>query len=54
MKDKEFLQWMLDRLAQVHDENRDIDYMLRLKCIIESYDKDKITHNLSNPSTLYT
>ena len=36
MKDKEFLQWIHDRLVEVHGENKDYDYMHRLRRIIES------------------
>tara|TARA_R110000744_G_scaffold130803_1_gene238548 strand:+ start:401 stop:586 length:186 start_codon:yes stop_codon:yes gene_type:complete len=35
MNDKEFLTWVLERLACVHGENRNTDYMLRFSKIIE-------------------
>jgi hypothetical protein len=38
MKDKEFLQWIHDRLKNVHKENEDYDYMHRLRKIIKNLD----------------
>jgi|WetSurMetagenome_2_1015567.scaffolds.fasta_scaffold998242_2 hypothetical protein len=32
--DKEFLQWIHDRLEFVHNENHNYDYMIRLRKII--------------------
>jgi len=43
MNDKEFLQWIFDRLEQVHKENKNFDYMHKLKAIVEGTDKDKNT-----------
>ena len=34
--DKEHLQWMLNRLAEVHGENRNVDYMVRMQKIIDN------------------
>ncbi len=34
--DKEHLQWIFDRLVNVHKENPNYDYMNRLKKIIET------------------
>lgn len=45
MKDKEFLEWIYQRLQYVHNENPLTDYMHKLKAIIESYPKDKCTPN---------
>jgi hypothetical protein len=42
--DKEFLQWIYDRLLYVYKENPSYDYMFKLKAIIENYPKDKITN----------
>jgi len=36
MDDKEFLQWIYERLLYVYHENENVDYMHRLKKIIES------------------
>ena len=48
MKDKEFLQWIHNRLKEVHKENVDVDYMHKLRAIIKDYPDDKITPNVSN------
>ena len=45
MKDKEYLQWMHDRLQYQHDENPNYDYMHKLRAIIKDYDEDKHTFN---------
>jgi len=34
--DKEHLQWMLNRLSEVHGENKNVDYMMRLQQIIDN------------------
>lgn len=36
-KEKEHLQWIYDRLQYVYKENPKVDYMLKLKEIIENY-----------------
>lgn len=46
MKDKNFLQWIHNRLTQVHKENPRIDYMNKLQCIIDSYDANKTPPNV--------
>ena len=40
MKDKEFLAWLRDRLEHVHNENPNMDYMRRLRAIIEAMPED--------------
>lgn len=47
MKDKEFLQWIHDRLANVHDENPAVDYMWKLRAIIEATPEGRITPNVT-------
>jgi hypothetical protein len=47
MSDKEFLQWIHDRLALVHGENESLDYMWKLRSIISSTQIDKITPNVA-------
>lgn len=37
MDDIEFLQWMHDRLVNVHKENINYDYMHRLRDLIAKY-----------------
>lgn len=44
MTDKEHLQWIYDRLEHVHGENPKVDYMLRLKMIIDSLPEPKNNH----------
>lgn len=43
MNDKEFLQWIYDRLKNVHGENEHYDYMQKLKVVIKEYNKDNFT-----------
>ena len=45
MKDKQFLSWIYKRLEKVHNESSNIDYMLKLKSIIDKMDPDKSTPN---------
>lgn len=35
MSDKEFLQWIYERLTNMYDEKEYYDYMIRLKKIID-------------------
>ena len=46
MRDKEFLQWIHDRLHQVHDENLNADYMWKLRAIINGTNSEKVTPNV--------
>lgn len=39
--DRRHLQWIFDRLVNVHHENPNYDYMHRLKEVIDSYDANK-------------
>lgn len=41
MKDKDFLEWLHDRLVYVYKENPGYDYMHRLRAIINSIDPEK-------------
>ena len=41
MKDNPFLEWIRDRLIEVHKENKDLDYMHKLQGIIDNYPEDK-------------
>ena len=47
MTDKDFLQWIHDRLEHVHGENPRLDYMEKLRCVIESTNPETITPNMS-------
>jgi len=46
MNDKEFLLWIHQRLSQVHGENKNADYMWKLRAIIANTPDDKVTPNL--------
>ena len=50
MNNVEFLQWIYDRLVNVHGENESYDYMHKFKAIIANYDKYKITLNRKEQS----
>ena len=39
MKDKELLIWIYNRLVNVHGENKNYDYMHRLKAITDKDDE---------------
>jgi len=45
MKDKQFLYWLHQRLIKVHDENPNIDYMLKFASIINHMDSNIDTPN---------
>ena len=47
MKDKEFLEWIRDRLVRYYGEERNVDYMLKLQSIINATDEDKSTPNIA-------
>lgn len=52
MSDKEFLMWIHQRLNQVHGENKNVDYMWKLRAIIANTPEDKVTPNLMVNLTL--
>ena len=54
MIDKDFLQWIYNRLKSVHGENPNFDYMHKLKSIIEATDPDKVTPNVSTVIPIVT
>lgn len=39
--DKEFLNWMYWRLVTVHGENRNFDYMIRMRDIVKNMKDDE-------------
>lgn len=45
MTDKEFLQWLYERLIYIHKENSAYDYMWKLRAIINATPLDKVTPN---------
>lgn len=46
MKDKEFLQWIHDRMHHVHGEHINIDYMHKLRTVIKATDEEQTTPNV--------
>ena len=50
--DREFLMWIHSRLVEVHGENDCIDYMHKLRAIIRSIPKDKMTPNINSCNSL--
>lgn len=38
MTDKEFLNWIIDRLIHVYGESPNVDFLLRLKKIADKYE----------------
>lgn len=44
MNDKDFLQWIHDRLVHVYGENPDFDYMHKFRSIIDNKDNDRCTN----------
>lgn len=48
MHDKEFLQWIHDRLQHMHGENENMDYMHKLRAIIKATDPAQLTPNVSS------
>lgn len=49
MTDKEFLQWIFNRLKNVHGENPNLDYMRKLKSLIDK--NEWVRFNPSDKST---
>ena len=45
--DEEHLQWMLNRLAEVHGEHKGVDYMVRMQQIIDSTKTELNLHLVS-------
>lgn len=52
MKDKEFLGWIRDRLQHVHGESKYLDYMHKLKAIVDATPEDQITPNIMSTDML--
>jgi acetylglutamate kinase len=49
MTDQEFLIWIHQRLVLVHGEGPNVDYMHKLRAIIEQMDHTKTTPNVASP-----
>ena len=52
MRDKEFLIWLHERLEHKHGENPCLDYMHKLRTIINGYDVEKVTPNIGTGNSL--
>ena len=52
MEDREFLIWLHARLTKVHGENPTVDYMHKLRAIIKSTPKDRVTPNMGTCNSL--
>lgn len=48
MDDKEFLQWIHDRLEFVHNEHHCVDYMHKIRAIIAATPEDQVTPNVAS------
>lgn len=48
MKDKEFLEWLIDRLIYVYKESPDVDFVLKLKAITKQIPESQLTPNVAN------
>ena len=47
MTDKEFLEWMYNRLVCFHEEDERKDYMSKFRAIISSTDPEHLTPNVT-------
>lgn len=45
MKDKDFLEWLYARMESQYGESPHVDFMLKLKSIIEATPEDQFTPN---------
>jgi hypothetical protein len=52
MKDQEFLMWIHARLTEVHGESPLVDYMHKLRAIIEATPPDRYTPNVGHGNSL--
>ena len=43
MTDKEFLSWIYDRMIYKHGENKNVDYMLKFRSIIDSMQEEPVS-----------
>ncbi len=43
MKDKEFLEWLYDRLRMYHEVDERLEYMRKFRRVIENTDETKTT-----------
>lgn len=50
MNDKAFLQWIHDRLVMVHHENEFVDFLWRLRAIIDATSPDQMSFQPITPT----
>lgn len=50
MEDREFLIWLHYRITEVYKERPGMDFMWKLRSIIEAIPKDQITSNICSKS----
>ena len=53
MRDKEFLKWIHNRMIHVHNENPNVDYLHKLRSIIDFIDEDVTTPNICSKGEMY-
>lgn len=52
MNDKQFLTWIHERLVHVYHEDNHIDYMWKLRAIIQTTPEDQTTPNIMTETYL--
>lgn len=52
MNDKQFLTWIHERLVHVHNEKNNMDYMWKLRAIIQATPDEQITPNITTETYL--
>ena len=53
MKDKEFLEWLRDRMNHRYGDSLNLDFMLKLQAIINATPVDKMTTGLASAPELF-
>ena len=53
MTDKEFLSWIYDRMIYKHGENKNVDYMLKFRSIIDSLQEEPVSEDLDRAAEKY-
>jgi len=46
--DKEHLQWIHDRIVEVYGESKNVDFLIRMREIIDKQDTELNLHDVSN------
>lgn len=45
-KDRQHLQWIYDRMVEVHKENPNYDYMIKFRSILKALRKADVMHSV--------